>query len=138
MVFHGHLGTGSETLVHPVAGLALLGPLEGDALDDEFPANPRIEINPPGQDITSESGWGQMPNCERSAYAFIYFHLKKGYLALVMILMIKVAIPQDASAFNAAHLHHLHGRTCSRWLSMMTNEVVFARDEDVFDQYLEL
>jgi hypothetical protein len=131
-----------ECAIHPVTRRALLGSIQTNALDLEFPADELVQINSAGDHIAPRVSRRAIVYIQRDAKLFENIERKKCDLALVIVLKIEVTIPTNpAPRGTFDHRHFDHGMRV-RLATVMANEIVPRRNVQVTDfhrlqQYLK-
>src|SRR5207244_7103994 len=95
-----------------------------------------MEIDPGDDDVTAQHSRRFPSDSEVSTEPLENLRGKKCDLALVIFSMIKVAVPEQALARDTFDSFLLNQGGRSRRLAVVADEIVFGRNEDLFDLHV--
>ena len=106
------------------------------ALNFEIATDEGKKIDPGDDNVAAQYARGFPPDIKVRAKAFENLCGKKCDLAFVIFSMIEVAVSEQAFARETLDSVLLNQRRRSRWLAVVANEIVFGRNEDLFDLHV--
>lgn len=124
---------GCDGLIHPVAGLAFRDAFKLDALHGEAPADKGVQIDAFSDRIAAGSARRSSGDGERMAYIFIDLARKERDLPFVVVFVIEEAVAADTAARNALNVINLKKWMRAGALTVMAEEIVTGRDEEMQD-----
>lgn len=124
----GILGSRSERGIHPVARTALSHPVKLDSLDIEYLSDKSIQVDSPRNRIPTQGADGFIVNVEAPAEIFVNLPGKESYLPLVVVLVVKEPVPEQAAAGDTLDRADFDDWRLARRLTMVPEEVVCGRN----------
>ena len=114
----------------------MLCPSKLHALNFELTTDERKEINTGDDDVAAQHAGQFLSDSEVSAEPLENLRAKKCDLTFVIFSMIKVAVPEQTFARDTFDSFLLNQRRRSRRLAVVADEIVFGRNEDLFDLHV--
>src|SRR5215472_18028151 len=117
--------------VHPVAGLAFANAFEEHALQLKSLPDQLIETYSFNDHIAANDSGGRGRDRKRCTNRAKYLDRKKCDLSLVVLLILEKAVAPNTLSRDAFNFRALHHGICPCRLTVMAEEVVSTRDEQV-------
>ena len=114
----------------------MLCPSKLQALNFELTTYERKEINSGNDDVAAQHPRRFLPDSKAGAKPLKNLRGKKCDLAFVIFAMIKVAVAEQTLARDTLDPFPLNQRRHSWRLAVVADEIVFGRNEDLFDLHV--
>jgi molybdenum cofactor guanylyltransferase len=129
----GGLRPGAESRIHPVAGSAFLGALELDALQLEFLADERFEIQAFRNHIPAKNGRRPVGDAKLREQRRIGFPGEERDLPLVAGLVVEEAVSFDAPSSQASNVRNFDDLMLRSEPPVVAKKIVPRRDVEMAD-----